>query len=915
MKYIVRLLGFLAVSASLLFVSCNNEVDDFNPRNNTNTPSVTGRVGSVTTTRAVLFAWANLISINEGTFGIAYSDNPDSKPENFQRVRAQALSGDNSYSCEIQNLVPGKTYRYCSYIEYLIGNLALGEIHSFTTKQAVFNSSIESTSRTGASILTSTNITDCEKAVFGIVLLMNETAPDEERLHTYGQQFSAQSLALKSDHGEYRIQLSDLAPGKTYWCCPYAKVENNYVYGPMCSFVTSGINVRTLEAGNISACGAVFSYSTSNLKELKDAKVGVLWSSKVAIPDQMNCDEGIYFTYDGENQDEVTSLYVGGLSQNTKYYYRSFVSISGEDYYGEVKSFKTHFQVEPEVVDLGLSTYWASCNLGAMTPEEQGDYYAYGEPATKTLYTALTYKYFDQKSYSFLKYTDEKPYPLTELASEDDAARTVLGDGFKTPTASQWRELISNCTWSRQTLNGVLGWKVSANNGNSIFLPASGIIESDLFFFSETYEKDHAAYMSSTYDSWALAKALLLSSSSAKVDRCGQFYGISVRPVTTAYYQKAYSIREVLENYDELLNKSITIQGVVFAQDDVSIIVGNSPSYHCAVEMKKSDSTPSLKVGDRIRARGSLYSRSGYLEFHAYNNEVWVTGETTVDFKTFNAMIGYEKALTEPSYYMVPLTVKREFAPGYYDCQISSGDNLLLYVDGTGFVPEVGERYYVYGFSTGSGLVVSSAVSCQGEEFINEQSLSSNLNKEVSYDGIVTGINTLGYVLSSGADAGNHCFVYKSSSYTCPYSIGDMIAVRGQQTVYNRGYQISNVNAEFKYGENPSIGQRPNYVYGNLLDDIYDAAYYAGIVLFTKLISTFGQLYAQDGEYFLVHPYASKTKIRVWYPTEELVSKMRTLSVEYADSPSVNIDGFVTGIRTSDSSLNVLVTDVYVNQH
>lgn len=31
-------------------------------------------------------------------------------------------------------------------------------------------------------------------------------------------------------------------------------------------------------------------------------------------------------------------------------------------------------------VDLGLSVMWASCNLGASSPEEVGNYYRFGDP-------------------------------------------------------------------------------------------------------------------------------------------------------------------------------------------------------------------------------------------------------------------------------------------------------------------------------------------------------------------------------------------------------------------------------------------------------------------------------------------------------------------------------------------------------
>lgn len=44
-------------------------------------------------------------------------------------------------------------------------------------------------------------------------------------------------------------------------------------------------------------------------------------------------------------------------------------------------------------VDLGLSVKWATCNVGANTPEEYGDYYAWGEVETKESYEPNNYKF------------------------------------------------------------------------------------------------------------------------------------------------------------------------------------------------------------------------------------------------------------------------------------------------------------------------------------------------------------------------------------------------------------------------------------------------------------------------------------------------------------------------------------------
>lgn len=83
-------------------------------------------------------------------------------------------------------------------------------------------------------------------------------------------------------------------------------------------------------------------------------------------------------------------------------------------------------------VDLGLpsGTLWATCNVGANTPEEYGDYFAWGETSTKAKYNWNNYKYCkDGYSRNLTKYCND-PYEgyqeftdeLTELHPCDDAA-------------------------------------------------------------------------------------------------------------------------------------------------------------------------------------------------------------------------------------------------------------------------------------------------------------------------------------------------------------------------------------------------------------------------------------------------------------------------------------------------------------
>ena len=138
-------------------------------------------------------------------------------------------------------------------------------------------------------------------------------------------------------------------------------------------------------------------------------------------------------------------------------------------------------------VDLGLSVKWATCNLGASSPEQYGDYFAWGETKPKDTYDWSNYKFAlpgIDYDVSFSKYVpldsyghDEsygKPDNRMVLELEDDAAHSSLGRKWRIPTSDEWFELEFFCDWEWTTLNGVKGAKVTADNGKWIFLPAAG---------------------------------------------------------------------------------------------------------------------------------------------------------------------------------------------------------------------------------------------------------------------------------------------------------------------------------------------------------------------------------------------------------------------------------------------------------
>lgn len=146
-----------------------------------------------------------------------------------------------------------------------------------------------------------------------------------------------------------------------------------------------------------------------------------------------------------------------------------------------------------EAVDLGLSVLWATCNVGTSTPEGYGDYFAWGE--TEPYYSNLNpiiwkdgkTAGYDWASYKWCLGSDDLltryTYNLygafdhrTILEKEDDAANAKNGGYWRMPTDKEWTELLTECSWTWATQNGIKGRRVTGPNGNSIFLPAAGVM-------------------------------------------------------------------------------------------------------------------------------------------------------------------------------------------------------------------------------------------------------------------------------------------------------------------------------------------------------------------------------------------------------------------------------------------------------
>ena len=214
--------------------------------------------------------------------------------------------------------------------------------------------------------------------------------------------------------------------------------------------------------------------------------------------------------------------------------------------------------VVPEgAVDMGIvmtredgttyKLYWAESNLCdnglCKNPEDLGDYYAWGETRAKNEYDWDSYIWCNGDNNKLTRYCPKdrtdywdgagNPDNKTEFKDygySDDAAHAILRGKWRMPTRAEWASLCDQCTWTWINVNGVLGYQVTAANGNSIFIPAAG-------FRSEAKTSEVGAsanYWSSTADTEYPDYAWYLFT---KKDRyvgeyhSSRYYGHSIRPV------------------------------------------------------------------------------------------------------------------------------------------------------------------------------------------------------------------------------------------------------------------------------------------------------------------------------------------------------------------------------------------------
>ena len=317
---------------------------------------------------------------------------------------------------------------------------------------------------------------------------------------------SATKVTGSLSDGIVTTEITGLSTGVTYYYWTYVTLQSKVTkYSDVGTFVTTDADIATADAAKTAVTatlsGTYTVETTSSDEIVKGIYVGL---------DESTLSDSRLYTSDSESNS--FSIAIEGLVPSETYYYQAYLQVNSEEFYGDVKSFTTD-DYEIEFVDLGLSVSWATTNIGAISEEEAGGLFGYGDVSL------------------FNTSTDVYDYVAEDIrGTEYDIATQYITEGF-TPSQAEWEELISNTTQTYETVNGVAGYRFTADNGESIFLPVTGIRTGDDVSSADAI----GAYWSSTVDvaDSEYGIALALNSSEVSVSSANLYKGLAIRPVQT----------------------------------------------------------------------------------------------------------------------------------------------------------------------------------------------------------------------------------------------------------------------------------------------------------------------------------------------------------------------------------------------
>lgn len=422
-------------------------------------------------------------------------------------------NGTGSFTSNLTNLTANTTYYVRAYATNENGT-SYGEQKSFTTLQNIELPTVTTadvTDITQNTAVSGGNVTDDG----GATVTARGVCWSKDPNPTIDNSF----ISNGNGTGSFTIEISGLTSATTYYVRAYATNSEGTSYGEQKTFTTlQYIQLPTVTTTIVTNVTSTTATSGGNVTDDGGATVtarGVCWSTS---PDPTIDDNK---TSDGNGTGAFTSQ-LTNLTHSTTYYIRAYATNSEGTSYGEQKYFSTLSDGMingHQYVDLGLSSglKWATCNVGADSPEDYGNYYAWGETETKAEYTEDNSVTYGQQ--------------LNDISgnAQYDAAAANWGGSWRMPTRDEITELMYNCSWTPETQNGVDGFKVTGNNGNYIFIPASGYRDgSSSYIYGECY------YWSSTPHQYSSDYSYILYSDYEyqSEDMNYRYRGLTIRPVS-----------------------------------------------------------------------------------------------------------------------------------------------------------------------------------------------------------------------------------------------------------------------------------------------------------------------------------------------------------------------------------------------
>lgn len=291
----------------------------------------------------------------------------------------------------------------------------------------------------------------------------------------------------------------------------------------------SGLFIRPVISKDVIETEKSKSFSVNVSVSESDANLG---SVKVEIVSENEINEDGKYQYGTKLKISATPHYTNVSFVNWENYpeYSQEFTITVEDNMRFIAHFATP-EYPIEYVDLGLSVMWATCNIGASSPEEFGDYFAWGETIPKDSYYLNDYTLYDEQFNTYIKYNGDDQ--TMSLMSIDDVATKNSGTSWQIPTSDNFNELINNCTQSYTTNyggKGVSGYIFTSKKNNSeLFFPSSGSKREDSFVDGAHY---WTSDLSSGNTDYANAVGLISDNDGLQIntDSLSRCWGLCIRP-------------------------------------------------------------------------------------------------------------------------------------------------------------------------------------------------------------------------------------------------------------------------------------------------------------------------------------------------------------------------------------------------